>query len=124
MRLGMIPSLKEHGHTIINRIVELGYSKTWIYAKLARDLNYPGAWKQHFSQMNTIRECENAIHKLKLMEEYCKRRNETRDAHYTKSLPLIREVGKRNIERIEKSFSFRARKWVNKLSTLFNFTYL
>ena len=83
---------------IIDEIVDLGFQRHWVYWKLASKLDYPGAWKSHFSQMYTEEEVRRAINKLKKMRDRCiDIKNKKAGARmYRKKLTLIRQIGREN----------------------------
>ena len=97
--------LKDTGHDIIDEIVDMGFDRSWVYTTLGRYLNFPGNWKQHFSQMNTEEELIKAILKLKQIRKKCLVIKENRNAVYTKNISKIRQVGKLNSKNIVKKNS-------------------
>lgn len=69
MKTLAIMALKDEGHHLIDRLVELGTPRTKVYTKLAKRLKRAEG-KEHFAAMRTHEECEEAVRHLRLMVGY------------------------------------------------------
>jgi len=61
-----IMALKDEGHKLIDRLVSMGTERTTVYHKLRKQLKrHDGT--EHFSNMRTIEQCQEAVERLHMM---------------------------------------------------------